>query len=703
MTTPNIAFTAKIAATGIIVVTDTSTGLPAGIKSGMVNYGDGNKGGIPVGKNASYRYAKQGAYVVTLTFRDSDGTAYTASGPVAFITALPASFASLPNTAAAPDAAATPTSPPPPPASVNAYAQALAAMTLPVTSAWSGTRPDYTAQSTITLADGTVLTCDTSKQAPDYVPYTGTWVYPYLRNDGTRHPDLSLWCYNDRVRAGNVWVDASANYAGHIALSINGSQVVDADTTFNAGCFTAANRQGLPQVAPQRNWDPKMLPNYGKLPGGYDSWASKLAAADNSLDGRSITTPGEGMSNAGEQVSIGLVPGYHVPWIVDGGDDNWRVSQAIEDHTGCWPIHQYSRITGLPCLPAVPHCQDVCYNNFIPGIGSPLPAGHVNPVKIKTASPHVPNVAHMPGFGIVPYLTSGASGDLEELLAWASYCLADLNPVGRGWTKCLTSGSQRAVAWQLRSVGYAAALCPDDHPLKPYLVQVMLDNCDKWTAAHIGGPNANPFGIFGAASTFSYRRYGNENCAFAQFQQNYTIVTLHQLVQIEAPGNWVPLRDFCNQYTVGAMGDGGPDGKTGMYWTLATAGHVPARIFANYPKPQALTAEYVADWTALRNNLLNYGFDTAGDTQVDDPDAPHPFANQQDLSLAQVDVGFGPGKPYYSGNIESPTDYWAYSQCTYAIAADCGHPAPWNIYDANVRPLKNFASQGGWNIVPRVR
>lgn len=696
---PDVSFTVTLSADGICAVKSTSSNVPDGTP-GIVNFGNGiGKASYAQGNknNATYRYPAQGANTVTLAFT-LNGLIYTAACPGVTFDGTAHSYTSTPGTTVTqPEIPTSGSDAPSTGTSGGVYAQALAGLTLPVASAWSATRPAYTAQSTLTLADGTVLTCDTSKQVPDYVPYAGTWVYPYLKADGTRHPDLSLWCYADRVRVGNVWLDTADNYSGSVTIAINGAQVADwANIPFSAGCFTAALRKGLPQIAPSRTWNPTLIPNYGKIAGGYKSWAPQLAAADNGPTGRSITTPGNGMSNAGNQPSIGVLPGYHVPWLVDGGDANWAVSQQIEDHTGCWPIHYYDRITGLPALPAMPHCQDVVYGNYL---GQEFTKGHVNPIKTKSNCLYVPNTAHQPGFGIVPFLATHAACDLEELLAWATYCCTYQNPVARGYTACNVNGSVRLVSWSMRSLTYAAALCPTDHPLYQLFQTVEATNCTRWTNAHVGegAPSGNPFGLFIGCEALSYELYGMNFVGQAIWQQDYLTATLHQLVRMGRT-EWQPLRDFVNICTKARMGTGGADGATGMYWTLATMGHWATRKPATtYTSAIATGDELVADWTAIRNAILEYGMAGAVPNGNYEADAPKPYADQQNLPLAQVNVGAGAGKPY--GDNGSPTDYWAYPQPSFAALADCGDPSAWNLYKANIKP-KDFSGEGEWNIEP---
>jgi hypothetical protein len=654
---------------------DQTTGLPAGTK-GTIDWGDTKTpGAITVGGNAG-RTLANGTYAVTV--------AYGASSKTINIT--------VPKITPPPSDSGTPPSndaPADPAPSGGVYAQALAGLVLPLASAWSDTRPAYSAQGKVTIADGSVLTCDTSKQTPDYVPYAGIWIYPYLNADDSRHPDLSMACYADCVHAVcNNWVDGKANYAGHHTLTINGAVVEDVDARYDFETATAPCRQGLPQVAPTRNWDPKYVPNYGKVSGGYTSWADQLAKADNGINGRSLTTGSNGMGDTGSSFHIGILPAPMVPWLADGGDENWNVVRTIEDHAWCWPVLLRDRVTGLPAIPCLPHCRDVCRDFYL---GQQFAPGHINPVVTTPTSPMKPDNAHCPGFGIAAYLATGLPHDLESVLFWAGYECYWASPAYRGYDQCISQGQVRGVAWTLRSKGYAATLCPADHPLHDGLQAIDAANAAHFTQRYCGpdAPCGNPFGIVGGEGSFAYAVSGMADIGVAPWQQDYLASAVYQNVRMGRPG-WDDFMAFLNTYTAHRMGDGSDDA---LWWTTVAFYQAFPRVLKSYTSKAAQFGEYVADWATFNRQNIQYNYvpeKAAAGTLG-------PYASQADLTIDKADFGSGPG--HARGNSGSPDSYAAiYQSSCMALGAD--HPA-WQAFAAKILPNQvNYAGTGQFNILP---
>lgn len=649
---------------------DQTQGLPAGTK-GTIDWGDGKTpGAIAVGGNAG-RTLPDGTYAVTVAYGDASKTVNI----------------TVPKVAPTSDPTGTTTTPPATTTSGNVYADALAALALPLASAWSATRPAYSVQSAITLADKSVLTVDTDKQAPDYVPYAGIWIYPYLQADGSRHPDLALWCYADCMRIANAWVDGKANYAGHHTITINGTVVEDVDSRYDFETATAPCRAGLPQIAPQRNWNPKLVPNYGKVAGGYTSWAPQLAKADNGINGRSLTTPSDGMGTTGAQFSIGILPAPMVPWLVDGGGENWGVVRTIEDHAGCWPVLLRDRVTGLPAIPCLPHCRDVCRDFYL---GQQFAPGHVNPVTTTSTSPLKPDNAHCPGFGITAYLATGSAHDLESVLFWAGYEAYWASPAYRQYDQCIAQGQVRGVAWQLRSFGYAAALCPPDHPLHDGLQAIMANNAAHFTAKYCGpdAPYGNPFGVFGGEGSFAYTVSGEQWLGAAPWQQDYLASAIYQITRMGSSG-WGDLMAFLNTYTSHRMGDGTDDA---LWWTTVAFYQMFPRIVTTYANKAAKRAEYVADWATFNRQNIQYNY-----VPENSPVGTlGPYASQADLTIDKADFGAGPGNA--RGNSGSPDSYAAGYQAA-CVALGAAHPA-WQMFAAKILPNQvNYAGTGQFNIL----
>lgn len=586
-----------------------------------------------------------------------------------------------------------PADPPEAPAPIGDYTAALAGLALPLKSTWSDTRPNYEALVFLTLADGTTLAVDTGTQDPDYVPYAGVWIYPLLRSDGTRHPDLTLVCYADQVCIANTWVDASANYTGHHVIRIDGETVEDVDSRYDFGCITAPCRKGLPQAAPSNAWDPKLTPNYGKIAGGYAPFTAALAKADNGINGRSLTTPSNGMGNTGSQNSIGVLHGATIPYVVDGGDANWTVVRTVEDHARCWPIHVRDRVTGLPASPSLPHCAGVTLlEAFIPH--GKVGGGLTNPVQIKTHSPLLPDNAHCPGFGIVAALATGSIADIEEAIFWGTYESLWQNPSYRGFGKGISGGQVRGVAWQNRSKAYAAKLCPADHPLHDGLQAIVDANAAALAARYVDADAkyGNPYGILGGDGSFAYTLGGLTCLGMAPWQNDFNAAVVGQIVRMGFKG-WDGVMAFLNLYTKARMGDGNTEA---LWWTTAAFYNGCPRIAASYPSMAAPREQYVADWTTFNNQNLTYAY--APDKTVG---AVGPYAGQVGKTIDTADLGKGPGVPRAVSPVTD--DFWANFQPALAALVDTGDgEAEWKRYADTVLAQKNYKYGGQFNIVPSV-
>ena len=97
-------------------------------------------------------------------------------------------------------------------------------------------------------------------------------------------------------------------------------------------------------------------------------------------------------------------------------------------------------------------------------------------------APNFPDDAHQPSLAFVPYLVTGDYYYLEELHFWANWNMILAKPDLRQFDKGLLGWSQvRAQAWSLRTLGHAAFITPDDHPLKSYFVTRVENNINHYT------------------------------------------------------------------------------------------------------------------------------------------------------------------------------------------------------------------------------
>ncbi len=141
---------------------------------------------------------------------------------------------------------------------------------------------------------------------------------------------------------------------------------------------------------------------------------------------------------------------------------------------------------------------------------------------------HTPDDAHQPSIAYLPYLISGDYFYLEELLFWTNWNLFYTNPgyrdAGKGLFKSLQARGQ---AWDLRTLGQAAFIIPDDHPQKAGLLARLNYNIDYYTAKYSDTLKTNRLGYLEDGSSFSYPPYG-----IAPWQDDFFTYSIGYLVDL---------------------------------------------------------------------------------------------------------------------------------------------------------------------------
>ena len=164
---------------------------------------------------------------------------------------------------------------------------------------------------------------------------------------------------------------------------------------------------------------------------------------------------------------------------------------------GSWSIHFRDKQTDLPVsIENYPYCttnwnKSTSYN----------PNTHLyeRPTECEEGrdcqSPYAPDTAHQPSFAYIPYLITGDYYYLEELQFWANYCMIYDNPSYRQLEKGIVKSKQvRGQGWSLRTIGEAAYVTPDDHPMKAYFMRRIHDNIDYYNETYTNNDKANHLG-----------------------------------------------------------------------------------------------------------------------------------------------------------------------------------------------------------------
>ncbi len=133
------------------------------------------------------------------------------------------------------------------------------------------------------------------------------------------------------------------------------------------------------------------------------------------------------------------------------------------------------------------------------------------PIVTEGLDQYEPDDAHQPSIGYLPYMITGDYYFLEELQFWADWNMVQANPGYRDAEKGLLKWSQaRGQAWSMRTLGEAAYLTPDAHPLKAYFTDKLRNNLAWYTDRYVGAGSgsSNKLGWLDAGGSLAYGAYG---------------------------------------------------------------------------------------------------------------------------------------------------------------------------------------------------
>ncbi|MFC0251148.1 RIFT barrel domain-containing protein [Massilia consociata] len=227
-----------------------------------------------------------------------------------------------------------------------------------------------------------------------------------------------------------------------------------------------------------------------------------------------------GMPTTGGRPDIGLLPGWAAMYLLGMDRRAHAVTMGTADLAGSWSMHYRDRRTDLPV--------SLLDYPYMTRVGTPSDAR--NPATGKSelfpacarpgacATPNQHDISHQPAFSYLPYLVTGDHYHLEELQFWAMYDVFASNPGYRENRKGLLKPEQvRGQAWALRTLGQAAYITPDAHPLKRHFLQILDDNLDWYNGTYTHNPRANALGIIVNGYALGY----NEKRGIAPWQDDF--------------------------------------------------------------------------------------------------------------------------------------------------------------------------------------
>ena len=267
------------------------------------------------------------------------------------------------------------------------------------------------------------------------------------------------------------------------------------------------------------NYDPSVTPS----PTAIAQLATTIAGRTGPMKIGLLTY--EGMGTGGGRPDIGPLPGWYVLYLLSMDKVAKDAMLATADSAGSWPVHfRDETTTGIlsapsdmtktfdmpvridkagvpPSEPITKAFRDYKYitiheNAF--GTG-PIPSTPV-PCRIFDSRPECivplrPDTAHQPAIAYLPYLVTGDYFYLEELQFWAAWNFLGVGAGYREEDKGLLNWQEvRGTAWSLRTLGQAAYITPDDHPLKTYYSARVINNIKYYDDFYRVG-NHNQLGV----------------------------------------------------------------------------------------------------------------------------------------------------------------------------------------------------------------
>lgn len=472
-------------------------------------------------------------------------------------------------------------------------------------------------------------------------PLVSEWLVaaPFRKATGESHPHLTAR-FAIRAYAGmaavrtdltveNGWAfePQPRGFAYSITVAVNGEPVyakTGLKHTHHARwrkVFWSGGPLGLEAVPDREYWfSTRSLPNYDRSIKVSEAALAGMAPAFEPMSNGNWTAA---MPGTGAHDDIGPLPRSAALYLISQDPRARENVLANGAAGGSYQIHFRDKAKDLPVS-----IDDYPYMTRLGNPGDTR-----NPATGKYESfPEVtdgleayePDDAHQPSIAYLPYMMTGDHFFLEEMMFWAGWNLLSGNPGYRDGKKGLLKWAQvRGQAWAMRSLGEAAYLVPDAHPLKAYFIEKLRNNLAWYTERYTGAGAAavNALGWLDAGGAIAYSPNG-----IAPWQDDFFTWTLGHLAALgfaEAR----PLMQWKGRFVTGRMMD------PGFCWTNAAAYSLQvgtADAKTTYATFGELFRANFPDGVAACSGRLMTGY----------PDSPTGYpSNLQPALAAAVDAG----------------------------------------------------------------
>jgi len=468
-------------------------------------------------------------------------------------------------------------------------------------------------------------------------PLVTEWLVmsPVKESGGQEHPHLTAR-FNIRAFAGMNKVRTAVIIENNWAFEPN-PRGFTYDVTIKVGDIVVYSKMGLKHTHHSRwrkvvwwgeeaqiqvKYDQKYLFSTGAVP-NYDLSVqvpgSVLSQMTTDFVPMSNMDINDYMPATGANADIGPLPRWASIYLLTM-DARAQFNTLVNgDAGGSYQIHYRNKTTDLPVT-----IDDYPYMTLLGREGDTYnpDTGQYEafPDVSNGLDKYTPDDAHQPSIAFLPYLISGDYYFLEELQFWANYNLIQMNPYYRDLQKgLLNRGQVRGQAWSLRTLGQAAFITPDSHPLKAYFDEKVRNNIDWYTSEYPQNNQSNKLGWLASGYALVYGPYG-----IAPWQDDFFTWCIGYLVDLGYTGA-EQLLSWKAQFVVGRMV------ADGYCWLNASAYSL-----------QVGTAGGVDYATFAQLNDANFSGNQCSGYEMDGyPDSPTGYgANMQPALAAAVDAGY---------------------------------------------------------------
>jgi len=434
----------------------------------------------------------------------------------------------------------------------------------------------------------------------------------------------------------------------------------------------------------------RAVPNYDQDIVPADSALATLSRRlDKKADGPMTIGPVTSyMGTAGGRPDIGPLPAWSVMYLLSHDLRAEQAMLAAAEGSGTWSVHYRDEKTGYPLRTDSADNRRISTHMNLAHTG-PLPVPRCAGGDSKLCkNPNNSDTAHQPSLVYLPYLLSGDYYYLEELQFWAASNPLATDPRNAGLGQGLVRWQQlRGQAWSLRTLGQAAYITPDAHPLKGYFSKQLDNNLAYYHQIFVSAkPNA--LGAYDGSGEHAFRI--NQSAPWQDDFLTWSFGYLTELGFTKA----LPILRWKATYPVGRMTAPGYCWIQGAAYTLKIRDQPKAPVYASF------AALYQANFggATVRIDDSKKATHPSGSRYIDQPCASQ---QQADWLSAALKGGWQPGQ--MSGYAASALGYPSNMQPALAVAVGAGVPGAaeaWRRFQArSVQP--DYSKSPQWAIIPR--